>query len=139
MLQFKEVERQLLGAGVSDLPEVACGYWWEDKWCTPYLRGRFNVTGDAPHLYIKARNPEIRNRTSFLRVRIGTRSIAEFTDIAAGAWIDEAISLAPFVNDNDVLDVSLRFDASWRPSNGDVRELAALLFDWRVAPAQAIA
>jgi hypothetical protein len=136
MLQQVNQLEPTLQSHVTSEPEIACGYWWSDKWCSPYLRGRFNINFDAPELRLKARNPEIRNRPSFLRVRVGTRNIAEYLDVEAGEWIDTVIPLSAYAMDAETLDISLRFDASWRPENGDIRDLGALLFDWRVTAAK---
>lgn len=113
-------------------PAIACGHWWQDNWCSPYLRGRFTDLGAGSHLRLKINNPNIRDCDTFMRVRVGPRTIAEITDVSPGDWIDTRIPLAPYVTDRDELDISLRFDATWQPGNGDIRQLGALLFDWHI-------
>lgn len=112
--------------------EIVCGDWWEDNWCSPYLRARFETPEQSARLIVRAYNPAATGRKNRMLVRLGADEFLRTDEVGADEWIEIDEQLPEGSLKRGFCDISLRSLNSWSPGGGDDRPLGLILVDWRL-------
>lgn len=111
---------------------VVCGAWFEDGWISPYVRLVFPAPrGDAKWTLGLYCPPPV-GRAMSLTIRSGSTLLDQVTDLKPGEARDWSHIQKRAPGAGETLTLSIRADGGFRPGNGDERELALLVTDWRV-------
>lgn len=112
--------------------EIVCGDWWEDDWCSPYLRARFQSPEKSSRLIVRAFNPGCTRQKNSMIIRVGADILLRTDEAAIEEWIEVDQPLPEHYLDGRVCDISLRTLKPWSPEGGDTRVMGLVLVDWRL-------
>jgi hypothetical protein len=111
-------------------PRIVVGHLFNDKWCTPYVRGEFDLQPGRYAMEITIRNHKA---AAFLENRVDVRrglSLIGSTgalDLQSSRLVSTTVEIDA---DNLTLSVSLRSTVSWQPPAPDARSLGFILLNW---------
>ena len=109
------------------LPTTRCGFYYDDKWISPYLRVDFDLPAGFPVLEFEIYNP--RNEEFLdarVLVRAGLVSLYHSEPLQIGNLTQHTIEL-PALNQSDTISISFRSSVRWRAAPPDQRDLGLIL------------
>ncbi len=111
-------------------PRIVVGRLFSDKWCTPYLRGEFDLQPGRYAMEITIRNHKA---ATFLNNRVDVRRGLSLIDSTGPLALESCRLVSMTVDideDNSILSVSLRSTVNWQPPAPDKRSLGFILLNW---------
>ena len=114
-------------APVRFLPTARCGFYYGDKWISPYLRVEFDLPAGETMLEFAVYNPKHDEfRDARVLVRLGLVSLFHSEKLRQGQLIRHAIALPP-LGEAGPVSISFRSSVRWRAPAPDQRELGVIL------------
>src|SRR5690242_7211076 len=111
-------------------PQIVVGQIYEDKWCTPYLRGEFSLPPGNYVLEIDVWNALSNDfEGNEIAVRSGFKLLHTTGPLVAGERRLIEVPLAVSVY-NEAMSISVRSRIEWQPPPPDKRRVGFTLSRW---------
>ena len=109
------------------LPTTRCGFYYDDKWISPYLRVEFDLPAGAPVLEFEVYNPQNEEfLDARMLVRLGLVTLYHTEPLEIGRLTQHTIEL-PVLGERDLVSISFRSSVRWRAPPPDQRALGLIL------------
>jgi hypothetical protein len=111
-------------------PKIVTGYRYSDKWCSPYVRGDFDLQRGRYALEVKIWNhhdPAFLNNCIDVRCGLSLLHSTGPLDLAKPRLVSAEVDVA---EDNLIISVSLRSTVSWQAPPPDMRQVGFILLHW---------
>lgn len=108
-------------------PTVRCGFYFEDKWISPYLRVDFVLPPGSSTLDFEVYNPQHEEfRDAWFLVRLGLTPL--YRSEPMPTWHRQVHSIElPALDEGGVASVAFRSSVRWRAPHPDERVLGLIL------------